>query len=152
MLHRCNSDCILPRCISDYMFALPRCMLDDRKPKLMSDFSLRYIYERCTLDYRFDRCIQFDIFALYDCKTAYTLSWCNWENIFENCIFDHNDLRYSPVYKCNYQRCNSAHRQCFVHYISAYTGRPYRCKHHLQTQNLNDDNGKKKSFTGMKIL
>lgn len=120
-------------------------MLADQNPNLMSEFSLRYINERRTFDHRFDRCIPFSILALHCCKTVYTLPWCNEENIFESCIFYYNYLRYS------YQRCNSAHRQCFDHYIPAYMGRSRLCKRHRQTQNLNNDKGKKKGITGISL-
>ena len=126
-------------------------MLAHQNPNLMSDFSLRYIHERRTFDYRFDQCIPFGILALHCCKTVYTLPWCNEENIFESCNFDYNCLRYSSVYKYNYQRCNSAHKQCFDHYIPAYTGRSRLCKRHRQTQNLNNGKGKKKGITGISL-
>lgn len=126
-------------------------MLAHQNPNLMSDFSLRYIHEHRIFDYRFDRCIPFGILALHCCKTVYTLPWCNEENIFESCNFDYNCLRYSSVYKYNYQRCNSAHKQCFDHYIPAYTVRSRLCKRHRQTQNLNNDKGKKKGITGISL-
>ena len=89
VLHRCNSDYILPHCISDYMFerytvvhndyqrgiayhigfVLPHCMFAHLIQNLMNNFSLRYIHERGTSDCRYDRCIPFGIFALLFCKT-----------------------------------------------------------------------------------
>lgn len=89
VLHRCNSDYILPHRISDYMFerytvvhndyqrgiayhigfVLPHCMFAHLNQNLMNNFSLRYIHERGTFDCRYDRCIPFGIFALHFCKT-----------------------------------------------------------------------------------
>ena len=70
VLHRCNSDHILPHCISDYMFerytvvhndyqrgiahhisfVLPHCMFAHLNQNLMNNFSLGYIHERGTFD------------------------------------------------------------------------------------------------------